>query len=145
MLILHKLSLWCWLRITVLRSKYWLSDYWLRWCVCRLYARVDLGILSDITEMHQTTEQRQERVAEIRAQLEEQISNMENFIFRVGSRKLNNWSRNTVRVCMYIRWLGSRALDYLLRARGRDRAILPQICRTFATKLPRGHNSGSMC
>ena len=52
----------------------------------RLYARVDLGILSDITEMHQTTEQRQERVADIRAQLEEQISNMENFIFRVGSR-----------------------------------------------------------
>lgn len=50
-----------------------------------LYARVDLGILSDITEMHQTTEQRQERVADIRAQLEEQISNMENFIFRVGS------------------------------------------------------------
>merc|ERR1712176_1396625 len=50
-----------------------------------LYARVDLGILSDITEMHQTTEQRQERVADIRSQLEEQISNMENFIFRVGS------------------------------------------------------------
>merc|ERR1712176_646677 len=50
-----------------------------------LYARADLGILSDITEMHQTTEQRQERVADIRSQLEEQISNMENFIFRVGS------------------------------------------------------------
>jgi len=50
-----------------------------------MYARVDLGILGDITEMHQTTEQRQERVADIRAQLEEQISNMENFIFRVAS------------------------------------------------------------
>ena len=52
----------------------------------RLYARVDLGILSDITEMHQTTEQRQEKLASIRSQLEEQISNMENFIFRVASR-----------------------------------------------------------
>ena len=57
-----------------------------------MYARVDLGILGDITEMHQTTEQRQERVADIRAQLEEQISNMENFIFRVASRKFRKLS-----------------------------------------------------
>lgn len=53
----------------------------------RLYASVDLGILSDITEMHHTTEMRQEKIADIRAQLEEQLTKMDNFIFRVGSRK----------------------------------------------------------
>ena len=64
-----------------------------------MYARVDLGILSDITEMHQTTEERQEKVANIRAQLEEQISNMENFIFRVGSRKSSqNWHISCARL-----------------------------------------------
>lgn len=50
-----------------------------------LYASVDLGILSDITEMHHTTEMRQEKIADIRAQLEEQLTKMDNFIFRVGS------------------------------------------------------------
>lgn len=50
-----------------------------------LYASVDLGILSDITEMHHTTEMRQEKIADIRGQLEEQLTKMDNFIFRVGS------------------------------------------------------------
>ena len=50
-----------------------------------MYARVDLGVLSDITEMHQTTERRQEKIAEIQSQLEKQIRNMEKFIFDVSS------------------------------------------------------------
>jgi len=50
-----------------------------------LYASVDLGILSDITEMHHTTEMRQEKIADIRSQLEDQLTKMDNFIFRVGS------------------------------------------------------------
>ena len=37
--------------------------------------------------MHHTTEMRQEKIADIRAQLEEQLTKMDNFIFRVGSRK----------------------------------------------------------
>lgn len=50
-----------------------------------LYASIDLGVLGDITEMHQTTEQRQEKIAHIQSQLEDQLTNMDNFIFRVGS------------------------------------------------------------